>query len=150
MTNIFDANGSQEMINRINKLTPSTKGQWGKMTVDQMLAHLNVAYEMAYENKHPKPNFLVKFMLKMFVKRPVVNETPYPKNGRTAPAFLIKGDKDFEKEKQRLVGYIEKTQKLGAEHFNGRESHSFGALTTTEWNNLFFKHLDHHLTQFGV
>lgn len=150
MKNIFDAADTQEMIDRINKLNPSTKGQWGKMSVGQMLAHLNVAYEMAYENKHPKPNFFVKFMLKMFVKGPVVNEKPYPKNGRTAPAFIMTGEKEFEKEKQRLIEYLQKTQKFGAAHFDGRESHSFGPLTATEWNNLFSKHLDHHLTQFGV
>lgn len=150
MKNIFDVKDTQDMINRINQLTSSTQPQWGKMSVDQMLAHLNVAYEMAYETKHAKPNFIAKFFLKLFVKSAVVSEKPYPKNGRTAPAFVITGDKDFEKEKHRLISYLEKTQKLGGAHFNNRESHSFGPLTTNEWNNLFSKHLDHHLTQFGV
>ena len=150
MKNIFDEKDTQEMIDRIHQLTASTQPKWGKMSVDQMLAHLNVAYEMAYETKHPKPNFIAKFFLKLFVKSAVVGEKPYPKNGRTAPAFVITGDQDFEKEKQRLIAYLEKTQKLGGTHFNNRESHSFGPLTTNEWNNLFSKHLDHHLTQFGV
>ena len=150
MKNIFDKSDTQDIIDRINKLTPTTKGQWGKMSVDQMLAHLNVAYEMIYEDKHPKPNFFMKWILKMFVKNPVVNETPYPKNGRTAPAFVMTGSKDFEKEKQRLISYMKKTQELGAQHFDGKASHSFGPLTTKEWNNMFAKHLDHHLNQFGV
>ena len=150
MVNIFDKKEAQEMIDRINKLTASTQPKWGKMSVDQMLAHLNVAYEMVYENKHKKPNFIVKFFLKLFIKSAVVNEKPYPKNGATAPAFKITGDKDFEKEKQRLIAYMEKTQKLGGKHFDNKESHSFGSLITNEWNNLFSKHLDHHLTQFGV
>lgn len=150
MKNIFDAKDTQEMIDRINKLTPTTPSKWGKMSVDQMLAHLNVAYEMAYEDKHPKPNFFMQFMLKLFVKSAVVSEKPYPKNSRTAPAFVMKGDKDFAKEKDRLINYLKKTQTLGATHFDGKASHSFGPLSTTEWNNLFSKHLDHHLTQFGV
>jgi len=150
MRNIFDKKEAQEMIDRINQLTATTQPQWGKMSVDQMLAHINVGYEMAYENKHAKPNFIAKFFLKLFVKSAVVSEKPYPKNGRTAPAFVITGDRDFEKEKQRLIAYMEKTQKLGGAHFNKKESHSFGPLTTNEWNNLFSKHLDHHLTQFGV
>jgi SRSO17 transposase len=49
-----------------------------------------------------------------------------------------------------LKAYIIKTQELGATHFEGKESHSFGTLTSTEWNNMFYKHLDHHLGQFGV
>jgi len=150
MKNIFDKSDTQAIIDRINNLTPTTKGQWGKMSVDQMLAHLNVAYEMTYEDKHPKPNFFMKWVLKMFVKNAVVSEKPYPKNGKTAPAFVMTGDKDFQKEKQRLINYMKKTQELGAQHFDGKISHSFGPLTTTEWNNMFAKHLDHHLTQFGV
>jgi Protein of unknown function (DUF1569) len=138
------------MIQRINKLSSSTQGLWGKMSVDQMLAHCNVTYEMAYEDKHPKPNVFMKFMLKMMVKNTVVNETPYQKNGRTAPAFLITDAKVFDAEKTRLINFIERTQQLGENNFDGKESHSFGNLTKTEWNNMFYKHLDHHLSQFGV
>lgn len=86
----------------------------------------------------------------MFVKNIVVNETPYKKSGQTAPEFIIKDEKNFETEKNRLIGYITKTQQLGGAYFEGKESHSFGSLKTAEWNNMFYKHLDHHLTQFGV
>ena len=72
------------------------------------------------------------------------------KNSRTAPAFLITDTKDFEAEKKRLINYIKKTQELGEAHFDNKESHSFGNLSKTEWNNMFYKHIDHHLTQFGV
>lgn len=69
MKNIFNPNDSAEIINRINKLTPQTKANWGKMTVAQMLAHCNVTYEMIYENNHPKPSGFAKIMLKLFVKK---------------------------------------------------------------------------------
>jgi hypothetical protein len=49
-----------------------------------------------------------------------------------------------------VVEYLKKTEELGEKYFDGLESNSFGKLTTIEWNNLFYKHLDHHLTQFGV
>lgn len=150
MKNLFNPKDVSDTINRINQLTPTTQGQWGKMTVDQMLAHCNVTYEMAYEDKHPKPNAFVRFILKLFVKNAVVGPKPYPKNGRTAPQFVMTGQKDFEAEKQRLIAYLQKTQALGEAHFEGKESNSFGALTANEWNISFAKHLDHHLTQFGV
>lgn len=150
MKNIFNQADASEIIERINKLTPNTQGLWGKMTVDQMLAHCNVTYEMVYDNIHPKPNALMRFILKTFVKKSVVNEKTYPKNSQTAPQFIIKGDRDFETEKKRLVDYINKTQQLGETFFDGKESHSFGVLTKSEWNNMFYKHLDHHLSQFGV
>ena len=150
MKNIFDKAISEELISRINTLTPETTPQWGKMSVDQMLAHCCVMYEMAYDNIHPKATGLKRILLKAFVKKPVVNEKPYPRNSRTAPQFLITNKRVFEKEKDRLIAYIKKTQELGANHFNGKEYNSFGVLTATEWNNMFYKHLDHHLSQFGV
>ena len=150
MKNIFDPEVHEELINRINKLSPDTKAQWGKMSVDQMLAHCCVAYEMAYTNKHPKPNAFLRFLLKTFVKNGVVNEKPYPKNSRTAPQFIISERKDFEDEKNRLISYIQKTFDYGPNYFDGKESISFGPMTTQEWSNQFYKHLDHHLTQFGV
>jgi hypothetical protein len=150
MKNVFNPADITELINRINKLTPNTKQLWGKMSVAQMLAHCNVSYEMIYEDKHPKPNAFKKFLLKLFVKNFVVNEKPYKKSGQTAPEFIIKDEKNFETEKNRLIGYITKTQQLGSNAFEGKESHSFGTLTSSEWNNMFYKHLDHHLRQFGV
>lgn len=150
MKNIFLPSITNEVISRINNLTPTTNQLWGKMNVSQMLAHCNVSYEMVYDNIHPKPNFFMRLMLKGFIKNFVVSEKPYKKNVHTAPAFLIVDEKEFEKEKARLIAYLNKTQTLGESHFDGKESLSFGKLTKTEWNNMFYKHLDHHLTQFGV
>lgn len=150
MKTIFDQETVNELIARINKLTPETTPSWGKMNVAQMLAHCNVSYEMAYENIHKAPNGFVKLILKLFVKEQVVGNKPYKKNGQTAPAFLITDPKDFEKEKARLIAYLEKTQKLGANHFEGKESLSFGKLTAAQWNTMFHKHLEHHFAQFGA
>ncbi|SEA03120.1 Protein of unknown function [Flavobacterium gillisiae] len=150
MKYIFDLAETTKIINRINQLSPTTKNLWGKMNVSQMLAHCTVTYEMVYTDKYPKPNSFKRFLLKTFVKKAVVSDKPYPKNGRTAPQFLITSTREFEEEKKKLIEYLKKTQTLGESHFDNKESHSFGKLTAQEWNNLFYKHIDHHLTQFGV
>ncbi len=150
LPNIFTKSVSDEIIQRINQLTPKTQANWGKMSVAQMLAHCNVTYEMIFDDIHAKPNFLMKFILKAMVKNTVTNEVPYKHNSSTAPQFLIKETKDFEAEKSRLIAYINKTQSLGENHFDGKESHSFGNLNKIEWNNMLYKHLDHHLRQFGA
>lgn len=151
MENIFDVKVVQNYIDRINALTPETQPLWGKMSVDQMLAHCNVSYEMVYEpEKHRKPGSIAKFILKTFVKSKVVGEKGYPKNSPTAPQFIIADRKNFEEEKKRLIGFIQKTQQLGETAFDGKESFSFGKLNAREWNNMFAKHLNHHLAQFGV
>ena len=150
MQNVFSTADAQIFQDRINTLTANSQGLWGKMDVAKMLAHCNVTYEMVYEDKHPKPNFLFGLIMRMFIKKMVTNEKPFKRNSGTAPAFMITDAKVFETEKNRLIQHIMQTQKLGDSHFDGKESHSFGKLNKTEWNNMFAKHLDHHLSQFGV
>jgi hypothetical protein len=150
MKNIFNQAVSTEIVTRINQLKADSQPKWGKMAVGQMMAHCNVTYEFVYDGIHKKPNAFKKFILKAFVKNIVVSEKPYKHNSQTAPEFIIKDTKNFESEKNRLINYINKTQQLGETHFDGLESHSFGPLNKTEWNNMFYKHLDHHLNQFGV
>ncbi len=150
MINIFNLNEANTVIQRINNLKSDASPIWGEMSVEKMLAHCNVAYEMALENMHPKPSGFKKIMLKLFVKPIVVSKKPYSRNSRTSPEFLITDEKHFELEKVRLTNYVLKTIELGEDYFDNRESHSFGKLKKTEWNNMFYKHLDHHLSQFGV
>ncbi|MGV3538164.1 MAG: DUF1569 domain-containing protein [Rufibacter sp.] len=150
MKNIFEPAVTQEIIQRLHRLRPDTQPQWGTMAVGQMLAHCNVLYEMVYSQQHPRPNAFKRFVLRLLVKDSVVNEKPYKPHTRTAPWFIIRETKDFDLEKARLIQHLEKTQALGAAHFEGKDYHSFGSLTSHEWNNMFYKHLDHHLRQFGV
>lgn len=146
----YDPEVSQQFLARLEKLEVDTQPQWGKMDAGQMLAHLNVAYEVTYGHTPVKYNGFMKLMLKLFVKKVVVGEKPYKKNSRTAPIFLIADQRDFEMEKKKLVAFIKETQEKGASYFEGRESPSFGVMTAVEWSNQFSKHLEHHFSQFGI
>jgi hypothetical protein len=149
--NVFNQNDVAEIIERINNLSPESQAQWGKMSLGQMLAHCNITYEYVFEpDKHKKTGAFVKFMLKLFVKKKVVNEVIYKQNSPTAPDFIIKDEKNFEEEKVRLIDFVNRALETGADYFDNLESHSFGRLNKKEWNNMFYKHLDHHLRQFGV
>ncbi|MFN0119164.1 MAG: DUF1569 domain-containing protein [Blastocatellia bacterium] len=151
LPNIFTKEVAEGVIARINKLTPDSQPQWGKMSVDKMLAHCSVAYETIYEpGKHPAPNLVMGLILKLFVKPIVTGEKPLRKNSPTAPYFIISTDRDFTAEKARLIAFIRQTQQLGEREFDGKASLSMGTLSKTQWNNMMYKHLDHHLTQFGV
>ena len=148
---MFDPQGKERMLERISNLTPDSKPQWGKMNVSQMLAHCNVAYEIAHEpGKHAPPGPVGKLFARLFAKGLVVGNRPYPKNSPTAPMFVISDAKEFKAEKTRMVAYIEKTFEQGAAHYEGLEHMTLGKLSSKEWNTLFSKHLDHHLKQFGV
>jgi Protein of unknown function (DUF1569) len=150
LPNVFTKEVSDQLIRRINSLSPSSQKNWGSMDVAQMLAHCNVVYEMTYDNIHAKPNPILRFILKTVVKKKIVSETPYEKNSKTAPQLVIKGSKNFENEKRRIIDYINKTHQLGEDYFRGKEYTPFGELKIEEWNNLFYKHLNHHLGQFGA
>ena len=151
MQNIFDAKDVQQYIERINSLTPETKQKWGKMNAEQVLAHLNVAYSMIFEpEKHKRPSFIAKFLLSNFVKPKLTNELPYKQNLPTSPAFIISNERDFEEEKKKLIGNIQRVQQLGREAFEGKEHINFGKIDAQGWNNMFANHLNHHLSQFGV
>ena len=148
---MFDANSKERMLKRVNELSPDSEALWGKMSVAQMMAHCNVAYDIAHEPEKHKPlGFIGKFMANVFAKNLVIGDKPYPKGSPTAPMFVMNDPKDFEVEKARLVAYINKTFEQGAEHYEGLENMTFGRLSSKQWNTLFSKHLDHHLRQFGV
>jgi hypothetical protein len=151
MKNLFEPIVAEDVCNRIDQLNPDSQPMWGSMSVGQMLAHCNVTYEYVFEpHKYAKPGALKKFFISLFVKRMVVGNKPYKKNSPTAPDFKQTSPKEFNHEKERLVSFVRKVAELGGDYFNGKESHSFGNLTKEEWNTMFYKHLDHHLSQFGV
>jgi hypothetical protein len=150
LPNIFDSLVVTQLKARIEKLSANTPPQWGKMNAAQMLAHCNVTYELALEDIHPRPSAIQKFFIKLFAKGIVTSDKPYPKNSRTAPVFIVADAQDFATQKQRLEVYLDKVSATGLAAFEGKESHAMGKLTREQWNNMFYKHLDHHLQQFGV
>lgn len=147
---IFEAETLELNKARLDKLSVNTQAQWGKMNVAQMLAHLNVAYSISQGKTKVKLNPIMAFILKTFVKKAVVGDKPFSKNGKTAPYFVIADERDFEAEKTLLLENMKWVFDKGPSFFEGRATGSFGKLTSKEWNNLYQKHLDHHFQQFGV
>lgn len=147
MSSIFNQADNALIIARINKLSPESKGLWGKMTVDQMLKHTEAAVAVAFSEKELKVNFIMKLLGKL-LKNKVFNND-FGKNSPTAAEFVFTSTYDFEKSKADL---IEKFSRFAA----GEQSitlavHPFwGKMTSEDWNTLMWKHMDHHLRQFGV
>ena len=150
MRNLFDREDCEVTIGRINQLSKKSQPQWGKMSADKMLAHCNVMFDMTFTDKYPKFSFAKVLLLKLLIKKSVVGPNPYPKNGRTAPDFIISDTRVFEDERAKLIQYLKEVQELGAVFFEDKFYRSFGKLSSQEWNMMFYKHLDHHLRQFGV
>lgn len=145
--NLFNPVVKKEMLARIHRLTPESKPLWGKMNVSQMMAHLQVPIGVALGTHLVKGNFLMRLIMPLFKKK-LYDNTPWKKSLPTDKTFIMTGtDKDFELEKLHLVDMVERF----SENTIIIEHHPiFGKLTKEQWSKATWKHLDHHLAQFGV
>src|SRR5437868_3875536 len=131
LKNIFDASVKEEIIARINKLTPQTQPQWGKMNVSQMLAHLQVPMGVA-TGKHKLKRTLFGRIVGPLAKSILYNEKPFKHDLPTDRSFVMLGqEKDFEKEKQHLISLVNDF----SEQTMVDEPHPFfGKLTKEQWS----------------
>lgn len=149
MKNLFDQDTYEEIISRLNALTPQTERQWGKMNAAQMLAHCKEAFKMPLSEKK-LPRMFIGLLLGWAFKKKLYNDEPWKKGLPTAPNFIIKDERDFEKEKSGLTDLINRFYTGGPEKV-GRYPHPmFGNFTSEQWGQAMYKHMDHHLMQFGV
>ena len=150
MKHLHDSPVAADIRARLARLQPDARAQWGTMTVSQALAHLSAALEMALGDQKP-PRMFAGRLFGGFVKRLVMrDDSPLKRNTPTAPTLLMKGDHDFERERQRLDALLQRFCE-GREAACTSHPHTFfGPMTPREWAVLQYKHLDHHLRQFGA
>jgi hypothetical protein len=149
--NLFDATVANEVKTRLGKLEPQSERRWGKMTAAQMLAHCSVSMQWAVGEVVPEKGTLPARLMGRLVKPMVFrNEDPLRKNSPTAKSLIVADERDLAKERERLSGLIDKFAVGGAAGCTKNPHSFFGKMTPEEWAILMYKHLDHHLRQFGV
>jgi hypothetical protein len=149
MKTLFDKDTHAEVIDRLGQLTAKTERQWGKMSPGQMMEHTAIALEMATGDVPMKQAFIGKAIGWMF-KGKFLGEQPFPKNSPTGPTLIIKDEPDFEATRERLSTLIGKFHSLGESGTDGNIHGFFGPLNGKQWGETQYKHVDHHLRQFGV
>ena len=149
MKSIFEQEVYNEVLERINLLSSETKAQWGQMNVAQMLSHCQNPLLVALGRKElKKPNFLMRLLYKSF-KSAMYNDKLWKKNLGTPKEYKVVADKEFYSEKTALLGLIDDFYE--ERNKERSEPHPvFGHFTHDQWGMLQYKHLDHHLRQFGV
>ncbi len=148
MKSLFDTTSFTEILLRVEKTSPDAKRQWGQMNVAQMLAHCANGLEMANGNLHPK-RVLIGRILGSFFRKQYSNNTPFGRNSPTSDELKITGERNFEEEKQRLILLLKNFSAAGERGVTQHPHPFFGSLTPHEWGIGMFKHIDHHLRQFG-
>jgi hypothetical protein len=149
MKNLFDQETYTEISRRMNALTAQSQRQWGKMDVSQMLAHCKAAFYVPLSEK-PMPRSFLGRMIGWMIKDKLHNDSPWKKNLPTAPQFIIRDQREFEKEKSELTALIDRFYSGGPEKAGNFPHPMFGSFTKPQWGQAMYKHLDHHLKQFGV
>ena len=149
MENLFDTTVAANILSRIEKLQPGSKALWGKMNVGQMLAHCQQAFKVPLTSKKLSLTAL-GLLFGWMMKSKLYNESPWGKSLPTARNFIIKDERDFEKEKAGLLSMINSFHQKGASGIGDKMHPMFGKIKADNWGKSMWKHLDHHLRQFGV
>lgn len=105
--------------------------------------------------RHPdgeflSPRYWLGKVIGRFVNRIFYNDKPAPHNMSTIPTIRIADERDFETEKEKLKQMIVVFQRNGPEKCSSHPHPFFGKFTPEQWGIGVYKHLDHHLRQFGV
>jgi hypothetical protein len=150
MRNLFEAASVREVKERIASLKPDSAAEWGTMSAAQAMAHCTSGLEMALGDSTP-PRVLIGRLIGGIIKPMALkDEVPMRRNSPTAKSLVIHDDRDLAKEKDRLTGIIDRFAGGGPAVCAAHPHPFFGKLTPQQWAILMYKHLDHHLRQFGV
>lgn len=146
---IYSKGAIEEISTRMNDLQADQLPLWGSMNPTEMLVHCNLANAAILASPKTTQSPSMKQRLYKFIFFHVKKD--FPKGARGAKRFDVKGkvdEKTFEEEKSKFQHLLSKfahlDRKLEAQH------PIFGALSHNYWGKFVWKHLDHHLKQFGL
>ena len=145
---IYSKSDTEKIIARIQLLTNENIALWGTMNVDQMLKHCSAAVDVAYGEKVVEVKWMMK-LLGRLVKNKVFN-SEFQKNSPTAKEFVFSESYDLEASKLELIQKYSRFSNEGKESIIVMNHPFWGKMSYEDWDKLMWKHIDHHLRQFGV
>jgi hypothetical protein len=150
MTNLYDQTTVMRVKDRIAQLKADSGRQWGKMSPAQALAHCSEAMLWAVGDVRPPRMFLGRIVGRLIKSKVIAESQPMRKNSPTVKTLVIADDRNLDVEQKRLCALIDRFAAAGPAGCTTHPHSFFGPLTPQEWAALMYKHLDHHLRQFGV
>jgi hypothetical protein len=102
MRSLWEEQARRELIERLERLTPESKGRWGRMTCPEMLAHLVEAMRMALGELPTKSKGgPLRYSP---INKLVIYWLPWPKGAPTAPELLARAPEEWERDVQAVAG----------------------------------------------
>ena len=134
---------------RVEKLNSRSLPLWGKMNVSEMLLHCNLCNRETLEGTNSgRKTSARQYVLRLFA---LYLLPKYLKGIKSDAANIAKGKAgatDLEQQKQECIELIKKFPLVN--HPLTLSHHVFGNISTHQWGIAAYKHMDHHLRQFGV
>lgn len=149
MKSLYQVETANEIIRRVNLLHAGSKAQWGKMSAEQMLTHCTISLEIATGHRYPS-RALIGTILGPFTKSLFCGMKPLLKNMPAPSVFIVAGDRNLNEERDRLIRFVKYFCIWGETRCTTHPHPFYGRLSPQEWGVGMYKHLDHHLRQFGV
>ena len=147
MKSIWKAEDQRALQERVRRLTPAHQARWGRFTAPQMVAHLCDSLRMA-SSELPVAAKRVPIRYPP-LKQLIIYVLPFPKSVPTAPELLARAPGDFAADCAELARRIDAVVEAGPAAL-AREHPAFGTMNESLWGVLIYRHMDHHLKQFGV
>ncbi len=147
--NLYDSETFTAVIHRLDSLTGDSTAKWGTMTVAQMCSHCAEVQEVSNGKPLEGTPWLVKLMAPM-IRKVVLGPKPFARDGRTHPQYIISGPEEFDPQYARLRAALQQMADDGRAKATDSAHPLFGRMTADEKGWAMYKHIDHHLAQFGV
>ena len=151
MPSIFRSDRQHELLARLRKLSPESHRKWGRMTPQQAVCHLADSFRGVLGDRVVAPTVVgLRRRLIRFVAFTL--PLPWPKGVPTSPEIdAEKGGTapgDFEADVAQLESllgrFVETDGRTLPPHY------AWGAMSRGVWGRYGYRHVDHHLKQFGV
>lgn len=151
MANIFDDDVRSKLEVRVRSLRPDGRRRWGRMSPHGAICHLSDAFRLALGEKPAAPQRGRFKSLTRFVALHLPFDWPHgivtvPEAeqgcGGTTPI-------EFEHDRAELLALIARFSAARPDELQPAHP-MLGAMSTREWGRWGYRHLDHHLRQFGA
>jgi hypothetical protein len=149
MSTLFDVTTSREVLRRLEAFPPDAARQWGSMTPAQMMEHTARVLELAMGQRGDGRQLFIGKVIGRFFFRKFVGPEPFVKGAPTGTDYKIVEEPEFAATKRRLAGLIKQFQDRGPSLCEGQVHPFFGRMSADQWGVTQYKHVDHHLRQFG-
>lgn len=148
MGSLLGVTQRRELVERLRRLRPETRAGWGSLDAARMLCHLADSLDAGLGRLAVPPRQGPAILRHFPMKQLALTVIPMPKGAKAPPELLATAPRDFESDRRRVVVGIEES--AAAPSGAGPEHFLFGRMTMEQWNALQWKHIDHHLRQFGM